>query len=207
MVRERAILPRKSRALERLRSVSSAALTWIAGIWAAVLNVRPAPPQLGKAAFFQGFEEVARSAGVRIWEWDVVQNSMQFSGALAESYGAEIAVSDADPDAMMLGKVHPDDRARYRTEFIKALKGHAPMEIAYRVKERDGAVRPVQLRGKVFRNAQGRAIRVLGITIDMSTQQQAATLLAEQADRQTQLLSRLKLATETAGIRAWARPV
>jgi two-component system, sensor histidine kinase and response regulator len=148
-------------------------------------------------------EEVARSAGVRIWEWDVVQNSMQFSGDLAEIYGAEIAVTNADADAMMLGKVHPDDRARYRAQFIKALKGQAPMEIAYRVKERDGSVRPVQLRGEVFRNAQGRAIRVLGLTIDMSAQAEAATLLAEQAERQTQLLLRLKLATETAGISIW----
>jgi two-component system, sensor histidine kinase and response regulator len=148
-------------------------------------------------------EDVARSAGVRIWEWDVLQNSMQFSGDLAEVYGAEIAVANADADAMMLGKVHPDDRARYRAEFIKALKGQAPMEIAYRVKEQDGRVRPVQLRGEVFRNAQGRAIRVLGLTIDMSAQAEAATLLAEQAERQTQLLLRLKLATETAGISIW----
>jgi two-component system, sensor histidine kinase and response regulator len=140
---------------------------------------------------------------VRIWEWDVVQKTMQFSGDLAEVYGAEVAVADANPDAMMLGKVHPDDRARYRASFIKALKGQAPMEIAYRVKEKDGAVRPVQLRGKVFHNAQGRAIRVLGLTIDMSAQAAAATLLAEQAERQTQLLLRLKLATETAGISIW----
>ena len=158
---------------------------------------------MGNAAFFKGLELVARSAGVRIWEWDVVHNSMQFSGDLAEVYGAEIAVSDADPDAMMLGKVHPEDRARYRAEFIKALKGQAPMEIAYRVKEKDGTVRPVQLRGEVFRNAQGRAIRVLGLTIDMSAQQEAATLLREQAERHTQLLLRLKLATETAGISIW----
>jgi two-component system sensor histidine kinase/response regulator len=148
-------------------------------------------------------EDVARSAGVRIWEWDIVQNSMQFSGDLAEVYGAEIAVADTDPHALMLGKVHPDDRVRYRAEFIKALKGQAPMEIAYRVKEPDGRVRPVQLRGEVFRNAQGRAIRVLGLTIDMSAQAEAATLLAEQAERQTQLLLRLKLATETAGISIW----
>jgi len=188
----------------RLRGAWAGFRSWIGGIRAAVLNVRPAPaPPLGKAAFFKGLEEVARGAGVRIWEWDVVQNSMHFSGDLAEVYGAEIALSGADPDTLMLGKVHPDDRARYRSEFIKALKGLAPMEIAYRIKERDGTVLPVQLRGQVFRNAEGRAIRVLGLTIDMSAQQETATLLREQAERQTQLLLRLKLATETAGISVW----
>ncbi|HEY6618901.1 MAG TPA: response regulator, partial [Steroidobacteraceae bacterium] len=148
---------------------------------------------------------MTRSAGVRIWEWDVVRNTMHFSGDLAEVYDAEIAAADKRADAMMLNKVHPEDRARYRAEFVKALKGEAPMEIAYRVLERDGTVRPVQLRGEVWRNAQGRAIRVLGLTIDMSEQARAATLLAEQAERQTQLLRRLKLATETAGISIWEK--
>ena len=134
----------------------------MAGIWAAIRNVRPAPAQSDNAAFFKGLELVARSAGVRIWEWDVVHNSMQFSGDLAEAYGAEIAVSDADPDAQMLGKVHPDDRARYRAAFIKALKGQAPMEIAYRVKEKDGTVRPVQLRGSIDQAGVGRPARGAG---------------------------------------------
>ncbi len=158
-----------------------------------------------KASVFKGLEQVTRSAGVRIWEWDAVRNTMQFSGNLAEIYDAEIAAGDSRADAMMLNKVHPDDRARYRAEFIMALKGQAPMEIAYRVKERDGTIRSFQLRGEVFRNAKGRAIRVLGLTIDMSGQVHAAALLAEQAERQTQLLSRLKLATDTAGISIWEK--
>jgi two-component system sensor histidine kinase/response regulator len=176
----------------------------LTGIVAAVANVRPTL-QYGKASLFKGLEQVTRSAGVRIWEWDVVRNTMHFSGDLAEIYDAEIAAADSQADRMMLNKVHPDDRERYRAEFIKALKGHAPMEIAYRVKERDGTVRPVQLRGEVFRNPQGRAIRVLGLTIDMTDQARAATQLAEQAERQTLLLSRLKLATDTAGISIWEK--
>ena len=172
---------------------------------AALTNFPPKSLQHGKDSLFKGLEQVTRSAGVRIWEWDVVRNTMHFSGDLAEVYDAEIAAADKQADAMMLNKVHPEDRVRYRAEFIRALKGEAPMEIAYRVQERDGTVRPVQLRGEVFRNAQGRAIRVLGLTIDMSEQARAATLLAEQAERQTQLLSRLKLATGTAGISIWEK--
>ncbi|HEX3397775.1 MAG TPA: response regulator [Steroidobacteraceae bacterium] len=176
---------------------------WFAGVCAAVADFRPSPHPV-KASLFKGLEQVTRSAGVRIWEWDVVRNTMQFSGNLAEIYDAEISAGDR-ADTMMLNKVHPDDRARYRVEFIKALKGQAPMDIAYRVQERDGTIRSFQLRGEVFRNSHGRAIRVLGLTIDMSEQVRAAALLAEQAERQTQLLSRLKLATETAGISIWEK--
>ncbi len=177
----------------------------MAGIGAALVNFHPTSLPHSKASLFKGLEQVTRSAGVRIWEWDVVRNTMHFSGDLAEIYDAELAAADKQADATMLNKVHPEDRARYRAEFVKALKGEAPMEIAYRVQERDGTVRPVQLRGEVFRNSQGRAVRVLGLTIDMSDQARAATLLAEQAERQTQLLSRLKLATETAGISIWEK--
>jgi two-component system, sensor histidine kinase and response regulator len=194
----------KLQAFAKLRPFGIGAWNWFTGVCAALANVRPTSAH-GKASLFKGLEQVTRSAGVRIWEWDVVRNTMHFSGDLAEDYGAELAATDADADAMMLNKVHPEDRARYRAEFIKALKGQAPMEIAYRVKEPDGTIRPVQLRGEVFRNAQGRAIRVLGLTIDMSEQARAATQLAEQAERQTQLLSRLKLATETAGISIWEK--
>ena len=198
------IISSKSQAFTRLRRFANGAWGWFTGVCAALANFHPTSAH-GKASLFKGLEQVTRSAGVRIWEWDVVRNTMHFSGDLAEAYDAELAAADSDADTMMLNKVHPEDRARYRTEFIRALKGEAPMEIAYRVKERDGTVRPVQLRGEVFRNAQGRAIRVLGLTIDMSDQAHAATLLAEQAERQTQLLSRLKLATETAGISIWER--
>ncbi|HEY0746849.1 MAG TPA: PAS domain-containing protein, partial [Steroidobacteraceae bacterium] len=177
--------------------------SWLSGIWAAVLNIRPVPLQFGKGNLLPGWEELTRSAGVRIWDWDVVNNTMQFSGDLAEIYGAELAAAGSNADSIMFSKVHPDDRKRYRTQFIRGLKGEAPLEIAYRLRESDGSVRPVQLRAEVFRNAQGRAIRVLGLTIDMTAQVEAATLLAQQAERQTQLLMRLKLATETAGITIW----
>ena len=192
----------KSQAFARLRHFAIGTSRWFAGVGAALANVHPAAPH-GTA--FNGLEQLTRNAGVRIWEWDVVRNTMHFSGDLAEAYDAELAAANSDADTVMLNKVHPEDRARYRMEFIRALKGEAPMEIAYRVQERDGTIRPVQLRGEVFRNLQGRAIRVLGLTIDMSDQALAATLLAEHAERQTQLLSRLKLATETAGISIWEK--
>ena len=188
-----------------MRILRSGIGSWIAGIWAAVLNIRPEPRQLGigKGTLLPGWEELTRSAGVRIWEWDVLSNTMQFTGDLAEIYRAEIAAAGSNADSIMLNKVHPEDRARYRQQFIQGLKGEAPMEIAYRLTESDGSVRPVQLRAKVFRNAQGRAMRVLGLTIDMSAQVEAAKLVAQQAEQQTQLLMRLKLATETAGIAIW----
>ena len=66
--------------------------------------------------------------------------------------------------------VHPDDREHFRIQLIRALKGEAPLFIEHRVTYQDGSIHPMQLRGEVFRNASGRAIRLIGITIDMGEQ-------------------------------------
>ena len=106
-----------------LLTLTAALLILIVSVCAAALYTKPIPQRSGSALFFEGFDKVTRSAGVRIWEWDVVHNTMQFSGDRAEMYGTEIKAAKADADDVMLGKVHPEDRPRYRKEFIKALKG------------------------------------------------------------------------------------
>ncbi len=180
-------------------------LTLLAAIGIAVLKSQPAAQPAGNAGFIRSLDEITRDAGVHIWEWDVVQNNLQLSFDATEIHEGDVHAPGADPNQIMLRSIHPEDREHYRGEFIKALKGQAPMLIQYRAQRKDGSVRFVQLRGEIFRNALGRAIRVVGLTIDMSEQVDAAKRLAEQAERQSQLLVRLKLATETAGISIWEK--
>lgn len=165
----------------------------------------PAKEKRGREEFINEFAEITRDAGVRIWEWDIEQKTFQYSGNLVELYGAEIETSRPNPRELMLRTVHPEDRDHFSKEFVRALKGEAPLLIEYRLLYKDGSDRPVQLRGQIFRNETGRALRVIGLTIDMSAQVNAARRLAEQADLQSQLLLRLKLATETAGISVWEK--
>ncbi|HXP25156.1 MAG TPA: hypothetical protein VN891_05205, partial [Steroidobacteraceae bacterium] len=80
----------KSQAFARLRHFAIGTSRWFAGVGAALANVHPAAPH-GTA--FNGLEQLTRNAGVRIWEWDVVRNTMHFSGDLAEAYDAELAAA------------------------------------------------------------------------------------------------------------------
>jgi PAS domain S-box-containing protein len=172
--------------------------------------VSPAAQSAGNGGFLRSLEEVSKGAGVHIWEWDVVQDSLQLSYDPSEVFDVDAGAQQANPNAMMLRTVHPDDREHYRREFIKALKGQAPMHIQYRVLWKDGTVRFVQLRGEIFRNAQGRAIRVVGLTIDMTEQVDAARRLAEhaaelerKAAQESALIERLNVTTKAAGIAPW----
>jgi two-component system sensor histidine kinase/response regulator len=187
-------------------------ITGLRGMWGrlwrwnrVVRNSQSPANSAGKGEFLRSLEEVSRGAGVHIWEWNVVEDSLQLSYDPSEVFDTDVGTTQASPNAMMLRTVHPEDREHYRREFIKALKGQAPMHIQYRVQWKDGTVRFVQLRGEIFRNAQGRAVRVVGLTIDMSEQVAAAKRLAEQTEQQRQLLMRLQLATETAGISIWEK--
>jgi two-component system sensor histidine kinase/response regulator len=175
------------------------------GMWGALRNSQSPAHSAGNEGFLRSLEEVSRGAGVHIWEWNVVEDSLQLSYDPSEVFDTDVGATQANPNESMLRTVHPEDREHYRREFIKALKGQAPMHIQYRVQWKDGTVRFVQLRGEIFRNVQGRAIRVVGLTIDMSEQVSAAKRLAEQAEQQRQLLMRLQLATETAGISIWEK--
>jgi two-component system sensor histidine kinase/response regulator len=161
----------------------------------------PVPADAG--ALLRQLNALTSRAGVRIWEWDIERDSLQFSADLIEVYGRDVDLTRTDPKELLLEVIHPGDREHFRTELIKALKGQAPLCIDHRVVYSDGSIHPMQLRGEISRDAAGRATRVIGITIDMGEKMGAAQRQAEQDARQSSLLSRLKLATETAGISIW----
>jgi two-component system, sensor histidine kinase and response regulator len=142
-------------------------------------------------------------SGVRLWEWDIENNTLDVSTDRIDIFGADMAKARSDPTELLLRSVHPDDRERFQREMAAALKGGSHMNIEHRVVLRDGSVRATQLRGKVIRSAGGQALRVVGIAIDMGDKAEEIARIAEQNERQNQLLRRLKLATEAAGISVW----
>ncbi len=149
-----------------------------------------------------------QAAGLQVWHWDLVTNTLKFDRTLMDRYGGDVEDAEANPGTFIARAVHPEDLAHYRREFIRALKGQAPLCIDYRVLHKDGSTHPVQLRGQVFRgpaaNGQpGRAIRVVGFTVDMRSQLESAKRLVKQHEHQQLLIARLTLAAEAAGIGVW----
>jgi two-component system, sensor histidine kinase and response regulator len=145
-------------------------------------------------------------SGVRVWEWDLENRKLHFSADLLEVYGYAINVHE-DPNAVLLRALHPEDHQHFKTELVRAVKGEAPLLIRHRVIYKDGSVHLKELRGEIIRNETGRAVRVIGITIDVGDKVDTALRIAEQDERQNQILRRLKLATETANISIWEQDV
>src|SRR5215831_11354862 len=158
-----------------------------------------------------------RAAGVQVWDWDVVTDTLIFDSDGPQNFGGDARAARENSALILEHGIHAEDREHYRREFIKALKGEAPLSIDYRIVHKDGTAHPVQLRGEVFRNDKGHAVRVIGFTIDMTAQSEATAKLAAHAEQQRQAqlkieqqaqqlkvwLDRVQLATETAGVGMW----
>ncbi|CUA86953.1 PAS domain S-box/diguanylate cyclase (GGDEF) domain [Chelatococcus sambhunathii] len=79
--------------------------------------------------------------------------------------------------------IHPDDRARVRRAWRRALSAQDGYEIDYRLRHHSGAYRWVTARGAPTYDADGRMEGWLGTTIDIDDRKKAELLLALNAQR------------------------
>jgi PAS domain S-box-containing protein len=81
--------------------------------------------------------------------------------------------------ALFLQGVHPDDRERQQAAQAAALRGEEPYDCIYRVCRPDGSERRVRSISEVQRDAQGRAVRMVGTVQDITEAQAARDALVE----------------------------
>jgi len=178
---------------------------------------RAPPSAVSDIDLLNSLNDAGQAVGVQLWDWDLLKDHLRFDRSVVELFGVEVGEVESNTQAFVARCIHPEDLGHYRTQLIRALKGEAPLRIDYRVVHKDGSIHPTQLRGQIFRepvfrepvsgepagDKLGRAIRILCITIDMSARVASEAQIAAQAERQGQLLERLRLTTEAAGIGVW----
>ncbi|RTL30438.1 MAG: EAL domain-containing protein [Burkholderiales bacterium] len=106
--------------------------------------------------------------------------------------------------------IHPDDIEYTSRELGAAIKGHKPLDFDFRVLHPNGAVRYVYGRATVFRDAKGRATRVLGANYDVTERKQMERELAEKHEllRVTlQSIGDAVITTDAHGRVQWLNPV
>ncbi|MGE0097761.1 MAG: PAS domain S-box protein [Hydrogenophaga sp.] len=103
-------------------------------------------------------------AGLASWQADVA--TRRFS-TLAESHGILHLPSPAFTDDELLARTHPEDRPRVLERWAEAIKGSLKYDIEYRMTF-DGEERWFSVQAEFERNAQGRAVRALGVTQDVT---------------------------------------
>ena len=103
------------------------------------------------------------AGGMNVWDWDLVRGTVECSDNAREFWGIDVGSAD-DFRAV----VHPDDHAVLDGAARAALEGDGNYDSEYRLVDAKGRSRWVQSRGRVERTPDGRPIRLLGVTVDVS---------------------------------------
>ena len=119
------------------------------------------------------------------WELDVTARELAASATCKENFGraADAPFSYAD----LVASVHPDDAERRKRVIAHSLATGKEYDIEYRVIWPDGSVHWVEIRGHVIRDASGRAVRMTGVSSDITARKDA-----EEAARAAETIAREK---------------
>ncbi|WP_437732164.1 hybrid sensor histidine kinase/response regulator [Sorangium sp. So ce1335] len=140
---------------------------------------------------------LARATKESIWDWDIRADQVERNETFCELF--RYAPEQTDPSGWWwLGRIVPEDRDRVARGIEQVLHGEGDSWSAqYRVYRGDGSIARVLDRGYVLRDAAGKAIRMVGSTVDLSERFRMETALRDREDR-------LRLATWAADVGTWS---
>lgn len=135
------------------------------------------------------FQQAAKAVDALIYEFDLQ------TGVVYRSPGME-AVIGFKPDEVPATaewwhrRAHPDDLPSALASLEKALASEEGFDIEYRILHRGGDYVHVWDRGRIVRDSQGRAIRIVGCSVNHTQRKRAETALRE-SEELHRLLSEL----------------
>jgi PAS domain S-box-containing protein len=124
------------------------------------------------------FDLAARAANLGVWDWDIVHNQMIWDDYMYALYGVKKeAVSAAYP--VWLNSVHPADRAASEKISRQAQDGEKDYDTEFRIVWPDGSIHWIKANGQVIRDANGKALRMVGTNYDITQRKEAEEALRE----------------------------
>jgi serine phosphatase RsbU (regulator of sigma subunit)/anti-sigma regulatory factor (Ser/Thr protein kinase) len=139
-------------------------------------DVIPVPPELALETVALALE--GTSTGV--WLWNVADGSVRWSAGQGPLHGLSRGAQPGSYTAW-LSTVHPDDREGTQASVEHSLAdGHA-FECEFRMSSDD--TRWLLARGRVSRDEEGRAVSVVGLTVDVTQRHRRETELEQLAQR------------------------
>jgi PAS domain S-box-containing protein len=110
---------------------------------------------------------VEHIAHVGSWEWNVESDAVWWSDELYRIYGMQPGAGALTFETF-LERVHPEDRARVRTEVKRAYDAQSQFGYFERIVRPDASVRELETHGDVRRDARGKVIAMVGVCRDVT---------------------------------------
>jgi len=129
------------------------------------------------------------------WDWDAKTGCDRWFGDLQTMFGIQ---SDNYSGRMedFYRRVHPEDRALVGKAVADARQNREPFIAEFRVLRLDGTVRWINARGQFYYGANGAAVRMLGMAVDITERKQAEQVLREGEER-------FRVVANTAPVMIW----
>jgi PAS domain S-box-containing protein len=119
-----------------------------------------------------------RGGHVGLWDRDLETDSVLWSDEHYRILGFEPGSVPPSYDVMQAA-IHPDDRDAMEALYLETKASGQPFYCEYRVLRPDGSVRWVEAQAQYELNAEGKAIRMLGVMTDITRRKQAEAALLQ----------------------------
>ncbi|MEQ1802774.1 MAG: PAS domain-containing protein [Gammaproteobacteria bacterium] len=111
----------------------------------------------------------ARAAGIGVWDQDLRTGQSYWDARMREIHGLTPELPNEGIDRDLMARLcHPEDRDHLRTAIQTAMATGDHFEADFRVIRGDGGERHVDVRAIIHRDAQGKPVRIIGITMDVT---------------------------------------
>src|SRR6266478_4075821 len=113
----------------------------------------------------------ADSADLGLWEWDLSNDEIWVTQKRRAQLGFPVSGKITFED--LISRWHPDDRDKVRQALRDAVENGKDYDAEFRRVLADGSVRWVAARGRVYTDKQGKPIRLLGLSMDITARKVA----------------------------------
>ncbi|WP_413741360.1 diguanylate cyclase [Sodalis sp. RH15] len=121
------------------------------------------------------------AGGVGIWEWNIVSDDMNWDKRMEEIYSlppGQKATYD-----YWLACIIDEDRDMALQVFYKAMDERKPFSFEFRIRGPDQELRHIRLYANVLADENDRAVRMLGISLDFTSEARLTDALHEEKER------------------------
>lgn len=113
------------------------------------------------------FRLAVEAAKMGTWDWNILTNEVIWSESMERLMGMAPGSFDRQMETVVK-MIHPEDLVRVQDAINASLAHGADYEIDFRFIKPDGSIRWAVGRGSVLRDGNGRAVRMLGVDVDMT---------------------------------------